>query len=532
MSRLRVLVFVSVFVSMLASASAIVAAPAAPTPPPTKGTGTASAAPAKPPAPPKLKVGEVLDFATELAQVFPTSGKVRVNQHAGKPMALFFWSTGNSIARDDFAAFDRFVKQEGLRAKMDVYAVGGFSADKGSAGDLKDMATILGIQEVPIIADPDFLLAQRIGAEQFPELCVIGSDGKILAKQIRGIDHGNLQAVTGAGGAVTPMTATAYLKRVALEKTGPSIPRTLTFYPSDRLLTRRYPDTELPLFSPLGWGKGKATKLSSILSGKRPAAVMFFSATCEHCQVDVPQIVKFMKAHPGAIDLVGITRIRSDGHRSVSADYFKQQGIEFPILEDGGNVTDDWQVTSTPTTFYLSPDGAVVSTSYYQHQDLDAEWMKLLPRLSGAPPPGPSPKVSGWNFPMQLQDEAGKTIDLASFAGKPTLLHFWATWCGPCRKELPELLARLPAMQASANIVLATVETDPAVLAKYRKETGLTFKSYLAPKGGLAGKIDFGRSVPRTYLLDEHGRITQVYSGSFEWSDAEKFGRILGRLGS
>ena len=259
---------------------------------------------------------------------------------------------------------------------------------------------------------------------------------------------------------------------------------------------------------------------------------MFFSATCEHCQVDVPQIVKFMKDHPGAMDIIGITRIKSENHRKISAQYFQQEGITFPILEDGGNVTDDWLVTSTPTTFYLSPQGSVVATSYYQHQNLDAEWTKLVPRLMGAPPPGPSTKISGWKFPMQVQDETGKVLDLATLAGRPTLLHFWATWCAPCRKELPELLARLPAMEAHANVVIATVETDAKVLAKYRKDTGVTLKSYLAPKGGLASKIDFGRSVPRTYLLDEHGRVISVYAGSYEWTDPDKFARILGRLGS
>ena len=126
----------------------------------------------------------------------------------------------------------------------------------------------------------------------------------------------------------------------------------------------------------------------------------------------------------------------------------------------------------------------------------------------------------------------GQALKLADFKGRVVLLNLWATWCAPCRKELPELLARLPAMEAHANVVIATVETDAKVLAKYRKDTGVTLKSYLAPKGGLASKIDFGRSVPRTYLLDEHGRVISVYAGSYEWTDPDKFARILGRLGS
>ena len=227
-----------------------------------------AAAPAAKPVVPKLAIGETFNFSTELAQIYPSSAKVRLDQRGGKPLVIFFWNTGNSIARDDLAAFDKFVKQEGLRARMDIYAVGGFTAERASAADLKDMAMILGLADVPVLADPDFLLAQRLGAEQFPEICVIGSDGKLLAKQIRGIDHGNLQATTGTKGEVTAMNAAEYLRRVATTKTGPPITRTFPFYPSDRLLTRRYPETVLPLYSELGWGKGKTQKLSSLLSGK------------------------------------------------------------------------------------------------------------------------------------------------------------------------------------------------------------------------------------------------------------------------
>ena len=150
-----------------------------------------AAAPAAKPVIPKLAIGETFNFSTELAQIYPSSAKVRLDQRGGKPLVIFFWNTGISIARDDLAAFDKFVKQEGLRARMDIYAVGGFTAERASAADLKDMAMILALADVPVLADPDFLLAQRLGAEQFPEICVIGSDGKLLAKQIRGIDHGN-----------------------------------------------------------------------------------------------------------------------------------------------------------------------------------------------------------------------------------------------------------------------------------------------------------------------------------------------------
>ncbi len=495
-----------------------------------RAPGASGATGAAAPATPKLKVGETFEWPTAMDQVWPTAGKVRLDQRNGKPLCIFFWGTGSPIARTDLVAFDAFVKKEGLRSKMDVYALGGFTAEKSSGADLKDMAQILGLQEIPIVSDPDFLLSIRLGAEQYPEIDLVGSDNKLLAKAIRGLDHGNLQVQTSPKGDVTPMNAADYIKLVATQKTGPSLPRTFPFYPTDRLIGHRFPDFQLPEFSEDGFGKGKMEKLSRLLSGKRPAIVMFFSATCEHCQVDIPQMVKFVAAHPGVYDIIGVTRIRNDQHRKVSAAYFKQQGITWPIVEDGGNVSDDWLVTSTPTDVYLNPHGTVVSASYYQHQDLEADWLRQAPLLAKAPDGTPLPQETGWAFPLDLKDEAGKPVSLSSMAGKPTIVHFWATWCAPCRGELPALIARLPALQAKANVVLVSVEDDPKVLAKHRADTGLSFKSYIAPHGGLAGKLDFSRSVPRTYVLDAHGRIINVYAGTYEWADDDKFGRIMARL--
>jgi len=497
---------------------------------PAAGSAAAAASGASAPAIPKMKVGEALAFDQELSQVLPTPGKVNLTQRNGRPVVLFFWSSGNLISREDLVAFDQWVKRVKLREKMDAYAVAGFSTEKGSAADAKDMATILGISDLPVLGDPDVALSKRIGADQFPEMVVISSEGKLLARALRGIDHPNLQVSAGDKGETKIMSAADYLLAVAAQGDGPSISRTPDFNPADRLLNRKYPDFEAPLFSPIAWGKGQRKKLSSLLSGQRPAVLLFFSSTCEHCQHDMPQILQLLKDKPGLYDVVGITRIKNEQHRKVSVDYFERMAIPFPILEDTGAVMDLFKVTSTPTDIYLSPGGTIQSISYYQHADLATDWTKKAALLAGVPDAAPPPKAKGWTFPLKLKNEAGKEVDLASMAGKPTLLHFWATWCAPCRKELPDLIARLPALKAAGNVVIASVEDDPTVIAKYRKDSGLTFDSLAAPHDGLAAKVDFARSVPRTYLLDPAGKVIAVYQGSYEWADEEKFGRVLGRM--
>ena len=485
---------------------------------------SAASAAATPPKPPAQQVGEILAETTPFQRLLPQAGKTSLMPRGSKPLVLYFWATSANLAREELMALDGLVGKLGLAAKMDVVTVAGYKPDKQTPQDILEMAALLGLKNLPVILDPDYAMTTRLGVSQFPELVYVDKDGRILAKGVRALDHGHLGE--------PPQTASALMTTLAAKGTFPQLARTWPFYPSDRLLKRKYFDAELHAFSPEGYGRGKLTRLSSLLSGKRPAVIMFFSATCEHCQIDVPQIVKFMKAHPDAYDVVGVTRIKHATHRNVSTEYFKHQGITFPVLEDPGGFADLYKVTSTPTSYYLSPQGTIGSISYYQHDNLDKQWMALHPKLMGLPPPAPAAQAAGWKFPLKVKDASGKVIDLASMAGKPTILHYWATWCAPCRKELPDLVKRIPELSKNANVMMISVEdiADAPKIAKYQQETGLRFTSYLAPHDGLAKVVDFSRSVPRTYVLDASGNIDSLYHGTVEWGDPDRYTPILGRL--
>jgi thiol-disulfide isomerase/thioredoxin len=519
MRRLRVL---TVLLGLSACGTPAPAPAPEPAPAPATPAATAPAPPAKP-AP--LKIGETVDALGPYAQVWPTAQQVTFG---AKPTILFFWSTSTPDARDQLVVFDAWVKEQKLRDKADVYAIAGVRDSGTKPADLRDMAILLGVQEVPVIADPDFALANRLNVQNSPEIAVIGTDGKLLARGIRSLDQGRLQSANDP----TQMDARTYLKAVAEQKTGPTIPRTYPYYPSDALVGHLVPDLTLPEFSALGPGKGKQRSIRSLISGKRPAVLIFFSSTCKHCQVDVPQIVALEKADPDAWDVIGITDIRSAQHRQITDQYLKQQGVTFPVLEDAGAFNDVMNVTSTPTDFYVAKDGTIGEISYYQHKDLPTEWGKIADRLASVPhgTPIPTTEEKGWAFPLQLASEKGENVDAATFEGKPTILHFWATWCAPCREELPKLLARIPELEQHGHVALITVEKDASPLAKYRAQTGFSFTTLLNPHGGLADQLEFSRSVPRTYILDAHGKIADLLQGSYAWDDDEKFSRVLGDL--
>lgn len=118
------------------------------------------------------------------------------------------------------------------------------------------------------------------------------------------------------------------------------------------------------------------------------------------------------------------------------------------------------------------------------------------------------PDIVGETPSLTLRDLDGNTVRLEDFRGRPVLLNVWATWCPPCKVELPTLAAyarRHPEIQV---LGLAT-QSPPADLR--RMSADLPYPSLvLDDAGGLALKV---RALPTTLLLDENGKVVRGHSG-------------------
>jgi cytochrome c biogenesis protein CcmG/thiol:disulfide interchange protein DsbE len=134
------------------------------------------------------------------------------------------------------------------------------------------------------------------------------------------------------------------------------------------------------------------------------------------------------------------------------------------------------------------------------------------PGRAAAAPPAP---------PLAGTDPAtGAEVGLADFAGTPVVVNFWASWCGPCREELPaleQLAAEHPELQ-----VLGVNYMDEATAARaLQRELGFTFPSVSDPKGRIGGAYGL-LGMPTTFFLDAEHRVRAKAQGPF---DEEEFDR-------
>jgi len=117
----------------------------------------------------------------------------------------------------------------------------------------------------------------------------------------------------------------------------------------------------------------------------------------------------------------------------------------------------------------------------------------------------------GSSFPdFSEKDVAGQPLSIANYKGKVVLLDFWATWCPPCRAELPNVIKTYEAHHKDGfEIIGISLDQDQQKLTTYTKDKNMTWPQYFDGKGWqnkLAVKYGVN-SIPATYLLDGDGKI-------------------------
>jgi thiol-disulfide isomerase/thioredoxin len=125
-------------------------------------------------------------------------------------------------------------------------------------------------------------------------------------------------------------------------------------------------------------------------------------------------------------------------------------------------------------------------------------------RLIAHPDPAPS---------FTLSDVAGQPLSLTDFRGKAVLLTFWATWCGPCRAEVPDLIALQERYKDRLEIIALTVDDgSEESVRQFVKKRGINYRVAVAPDD-LQDKFGGVHGLPTVFILDTSGRMVQKHVG-------------------
>ena len=127
---------------------------------------------------------------------------------------------------------------------------------------------------------------------------------------------------------------------------------------------------------------------------------------------------------------------------------------------------------------------------------------------------------------LTLEDVAGRTVDLRKMKGQVVLVNFWATWCEPCRDEMPGLERLRAKLQGKPFEVLAVNfgESNPKVAAFLEREK-LTLPVLMDPEKKAADRWK-AKGLPMTFLVDARGQVRYWVFGERDWSEGEALGYV------
>ena len=184
--------------------------------------------------------------------------------------------------------------------------------------------------------------------------------------------------------------------------------------------------------------------------------------------------------------------------------------------EGAGQLAGRW-----PYLFAIIVAGGVVAAAWIARN-------RLQPVVSGYPAPA-----------FEVEDADGSPVTLATYEGKVLLLNVWATWCAPCREEMPSM-QRLYDRFAPDDFEIAAISIDAPVGQRdaagnpggdplaFAQALGLTFPVLLDPSGDIQ-RIYRTTGVPESFLISRDGVIYKKVAGATNWDSETNIG-LVGRL--
>lgn len=179
--------------------------------------------------------------------------------------------------------------------------------------------------------------------------------------------------------------------------------------------------------------------------------------------------------------------------------------------------------------FILGFPVAFSTIAYLKHQVDMGRGTRYMPPLS-SPTLGSRWGAPDLDFGLRIEDESGRVTTLDPFRGKVIFVNLWATWCGPCLREMSSLAALYRQLGDDPRFAFVSIAKDDSSteLRSFLAREKLPYPVYRLPEGSeIKGT---GTAVPVTLVADRDGRILTRVMGVADWSDPKFVGELRALL--
>jgi thiol-disulfide isomerase/thioredoxin len=141
-------------------------------------------------------------------------------------------------------------------------------------------------------------------------------------------------------------------------------------------------------------------------------------------------------------------------------------------------------------------------------------------------------KKENFDYNFSIKDLQGNVVDFNSFKGKVVFLNLWATWCGPCRSEMPSIEGLYKSIPDKEKVVFVMLSMDrpehQGKVVKYMQDKSFTFPAYTLDSS-LSTQLREVQSIPTTFIISKDGQVASKKVGAANY-DNNKFRKFLEEL--